>query len=133
MATRVRSPKSRLGLRSPFIKSPVDEYCRYCGPQARSANETALVKILLRLLPEANPGYRNKMHLVDAWYIEFTDDGLPYREIGVDANGSPVLAGPSSEDYGFWLDTNMTRSDFDGVEVDQEEFEALWSQAEIVS
>ena len=93
------------------------------------ANETAFSRMLRRLLPDANPGYRGKMHLVAAWYIEFTDDGLPFREIGVDATGAPILAGPNSEDYGFWLDTNMTRSDFDGVEVERDEFEALWSRA----
>ncbi|MEL7187167.1 MAG: hypothetical protein AAFN50_12145 [Pseudomonadota bacterium] len=97
------------------------------------ADEPAVSKVLRRILLEANPTYRKNMHLVDAWYIEFTEDGLPYREIGVDANGSPVLAGPSSEDYGFWLDTNMTQSDFEGVEVNQDEFEALWSKAEVVS
>jgi len=95
--------------------------------------EGALVKVLRRLLPEANPSYREKMHLVDSWYIEFTDDGLPSREIGVDANGTPVLAGPSSTDYGFWLDTDMTRSDFEGVEIDEQEFEALWAQADVHS
>ena len=92
-------------------------------------SESALAKVIRRLIPEANPSYRDKMHLVDSWYIEFTDDGLPYREIGVDADGVPVLAGPSSNDYGFWLDTNMTRSDFEGTEIDRPEFEALWAQA----
>jgi len=96
-------------------------------------SEGVIAKVLRRLVPEANPSYREKMHLVDTWYIEFTDDGLPYREIGVDTNGTPVLAGPSSTDYGFWLDTNMTQSDFDGVEVDQQEFEALWAQADVAS
>ena len=97
------------------------------------AKEKWVFKMLRRLLPDPNPGYGGKMHLVEAWYIEFGDDGYPWREIGVDANGSPVLAGPSSRDYGFWLDTNMTQSDFDGVEVSQEEFEALWSRANVDS
>ena len=96
-------------------------------------SESALAKLLRRLLPEANPSYREKMHLVDAWYIELSNDGLPYREIGVDANGTPVFAGPSSTDYGFWLDTNMTLSDFEGVEVDKQEFDFFWAQAKAAS
>ena len=95
------------------------------------AGDGGLAKMLRRLLPEANPGYREKMRLVDSWYIEFTDDGLPYREIGVDVNGIPIVAGPSSTDYGFWLDTNMIRSDFEGIEIDEPEFEALWAQADV--
>ena len=94
-----------------------------------STREGALEQGLRRLIPEANPSYRGKMHLLAAWYIEFTDEGLPFREIGVDANGSPVLAGPSEVDYGFWLDTNMTYSDLEGVEISETEFETLWDAA----
>ena len=71
------------------------------------------------------------MHLVDAWLIEFPDEmpNNPNREIGVDAEGEPVLAGPTEDDYGFWLDTNMERSDFrDAEEVPESLFESLWDR-----
>lgn len=63
---------------------------------------------------DANPTYRNKMHLVKAWLIEF-DGNEPDREIGLDAHGNPVLAGPTTVDYGFWLDTNMVYENFEGI------------------
>ncbi len=66
------------------------------------------------------------MHLVREWLIEFGDDGLPWREIGLDESGAPVLAGPDARNYGFWLDTNMTIKDFDGEPVAEEEFERIW-------
>lgn len=92
-----------------------------------------LVGLLRRIIPEANPSYRDKMHLVDTWYIEFDEQGLPNREVGVDIDGQPVVAGPTSTDYGFWLDTNVTDVDLDGVEIQQEEFELLWNSAVVGS
>lgn len=90
-----------------------------------------LVKVMRRFIPEANPSYRGKMHLIDSWYVEFDEQGLPSREVGVDAAGQPVVAGPTSMDYGFRLDTNMNRDDFDGDEVDKQEFEALWERSDV--
>ena len=66
------------------------------------------------------------MHLVKEWLIEFDDDGKPWREIGMDDSGRPVLAGPSIRNYGFWLDTNMIASDFHGEKLDRNEFEKNW-------
>ena len=53
----------------------------------------------------ANPGYRDKYHLIRSWLIEFDDNGDPWREIGLDGLEGFVVAGPSDEHYGFWLDT----------------------------
>lgn len=69
------------------------------------------------------------MHLVQEWLIEFDKDGLPGREIGIDKNGLPALAGPNAHNYGFWLDTNMKIDDFAGEPVDRDEFERLWKIA----
>jgi hypothetical protein len=78
---------------------------------------------------QSNPGYEEKLHLVREWLIEFDDEGLPWREIGLGSRGDPVLAGPSEENYGFWLDTNMSMSDFEGVEIASAEFEKLWKES----
>lgn len=67
------------------------------------------------------------------WYIEFNDDDLPWREIGLDSDGAPVLAGPSRQDYGFWLDTNMCFNDFEGELIEQGEFEAKWQQSGVIA
>ena len=91
------------------------------------------VKLLRRIIPEANPNYRNKMHLIDTWFIEFDEQGLPSREVGVDTDGQPVVAGPTSVDYGYWLDANVTDADLSGVEIEQDEFEALWDSSSISS
>ncbi len=92
-----------------------------------------LAKLLRRFIPEANPSYRNKMHLIDAWYIEFDEQGLAAREVGVDSSGRPVVAGPTSVDYGYWLDANVTDVDIDGDEIEEREFEALWARAGVDS
>ena len=94
-------------------------------PERVSAMER-VTKLMLFFIPQANPGYESKMHLIKEWLIEFDDDGHPDREMGLDINGRVVIAGPSDTDYGFWLDTNMKAEDFDGETVPQETFEALW-------
>jgi hypothetical protein len=87
------------------------------------------MRLLLWFIPEANPDYRGKLHLVHEWFIEFDDEGQPWREIGININGRPVLAGPDDRNYGFWLDTNMTLKDFSGEPVDAAEFERLWRES----
>jgi len=75
----------------------------------------------------ANPDYRPRLHLVREWFVEIGDDSLPWREIGLNGAGEPVLAGPDDRNYGFWLDTNMTLADFVGEPVTREQFEDVWS------
>jgi hypothetical protein len=81
----------------------------------------------------ANPSYRGRYHLVRSWLIEFDEEGLPGREIGLDEIGAIVMAGPSGIDYGFWLDTNMRYPDFTGEPVAVEYFEKMWVASSVVS
>ena len=78
---------------------------------------------------DSNPDYEAKMQLVHQWLIGFDEEGLPWREIGIDKNGLPALTGPDARNYGFWLDTNMKIHDFTGEPVNEEEFERLWKIA----
>ena len=94
--------------------------------QGGSTIGVRIAQFVLKLIPKANPDYEGKMHLVKEWLIEFDDDGKPWREIGMDDSGRPVLAGPSIRNYGFWLDTNMIASDFHGEKLDRNEFEKNW-------
>ena len=86
-----------------------------------------VARLLLVFVPEANPSYHKKMHLIREWYIEFDGDENPWREVGLDAEGTPVIAGPSERDYGFWLNTNLKRRDFEGHEISRDEFEQKWT------
>jgi hypothetical protein len=78
---------------------------------------------------DVNPDYRDKLHEVRSWLIEFDEEGLPWREIGLGADGGVVLAGPSERNYGYWLDSNMTLSDFPGEPISRELFEDLWRES----
>jgi hypothetical protein len=85
-------------------------------------------RILLFWIPDGIPDYKNKMHLIQEWFIEFDDRGDPVREIGLDSNGIPIVAGPDDRNYGFWMDTNCTIVDFPNDEaVDENEFIKLWN------
>lgn len=86
-------------------------------------------RALLSFIPRANPGYESKLHLVHEWLIEFDDRGLPNCEIGIAKNGTPVIAGPNKENYGFWLDTNMSIAGFCDAPITRDEFEIAWKEA----
>ena len=78
----------------------------------------------------ANPDYEDAMHLVSEWLVEFDEQNLPWREIGLDSSGRIVLSGPNEANYGFWLDSNMTIDDFEGFEMTAEEFETYWKDTD---
>ncbi len=85
------------------------------------------LRILLFFIPEANLGYRNKIHLVREWLVEFDEEGIPFREIGLDQFGKPLLAGPDERNYSLWSDTGMKVKDFEGEEVSEAVFETMWN------
>jgi hypothetical protein len=87
----------------------------------------------LTAVDTANPSYRGQYHRIRCWLIEFDDDGNPWREIGLDAQGAVVVAGPSRSDSGFWLDTNMRYADFAGEPVAQEYFERMWWASGVIA
>ena len=97
-------------------------------PQTTSSVER-FARALLSFIPRANPDYESKLYLVHEWLIEFDENGLPNREIGLNPNGMPVIAGPNKENYGFWLDTNMTIADFCDTPLSRDEFETAWKEA----
>jgi hypothetical protein len=79
-----------------------------------------------RALNRLNPNPDYDLSLVHEWFLEFDDDDAPFRELGLDSSGAPVLAGPNDGNYGFWLDTNMRYSDFDGTAISAHQFELKW-------
>ena len=89
-----------------------------------------IIKLILFFIPEANPSYKKKLHLVKEWLIEFGEEGFPQREIGIGESGAPVLAGPTSNDYGFWLDQDVEYSNFKEEQITKEYFEQKWVEFE---
>ena len=87
---------------------------------------TKALRALLFFIPEANPSYRHKIHLVKEWLVEFEEEGMPCREIGLDQFGKPLLVGPVEMNYGLWHDTDMKLGNFDGEEVSKIMFEKMW-------
>ena len=88
-----------------------------------------IVKLLLWFIPRGTPDYEDKMYLIKEWLIEFDENGEPWREVGLDENGKPVVSGPDNRNYGFWCDTNMLWEDFDGIKLSEESFESAWRLA----
>jgi hypothetical protein len=83
---------------------------------------------LLFLDPAKNPDYYGVLHRISAWLIEIGVDGLPKREIGLDASETPILGGPSRRNQGFWRTTDFVYDDFtDSSHVGKDEFERAWS------
>ncbi|MEM6647747.1 MAG: hypothetical protein AAF730_15990 [Bacteroidota bacterium] len=102
------------------------QYLRTRLATNRATPKRRLLTKLLSLI-SSNPDYEAYLGDVAEWLVEFDEDGLPSREIGLDRNGQPVLAGPDGRNYGFWLDTNMTLGDFDDREtISQNTFEEKW-------
>ena len=97
-------------------------------PEHRSVG-LRIAYALLSFLPRSNPNYEGRMHLIREWLVEFDDDGVPGREVGLDGNGAPIVAGPDARNYGFWLDTTVRWRDLTGAQVDGDEFERQWRLA----
>jgi hypothetical protein len=69
-----------------------------------------IVSLILFFLPQSNRGYEGRWHLIREWLVEFDENGEAWREIGLGAEGAPVVSGPDDQNLGFGR--NRT---FDGV------------------
>ena len=89
-------------------------------------NPSVLTRLMQRM--SANPDYEKAFPEVAEWLIEFGENQLPDREIGLNSTGIPVLAGPNERNYGFWLDTNMKLSNFENEVIEKAYFEKKWNE-----
>ena len=87
----------------------------------------ALIWVLTRLLPLANPDFEDRYPEVAKWWVEIDPAGVPRRELGLDADGRPIVAGPFGENFGFWTDSNMVFEAEEYPTVSSDLFEAAWS------
>jgi hypothetical protein len=87
--------------------------------------------ILKKIIPISNPIQGNLIDKVEYWIIEFEiKSGNPIREIGLDINKNVIVKFPFKNDYGYWLDNNLTLNDFiakfETKEIKQTDFEENW-------
>ena len=92
-----------------------------------------LDKILNFLLPKANPDFEDKINLVKTWLLEFeNNNSIPEREIGLDEKGSVLVKMPYKNNYGYWVDNNLTFKDFENKFnlkiIDKDKFESKWNE-----
>jgi hypothetical protein len=83
------------------------------------------------VLPKANPDFEKVIELVSHWLLEFNDKhSLPTREIGLSPKGDVLLKMPYKDNYGYWIDNNLTLEDFlthfKNEEITRDYFEKKW-------
>ena len=102
-------------------------YLRFdCGPWPAPGRA---VKLLLRLLPRANPDFEEAYQRVTHWWLEIDDNGEVLREIGFDTHDQAVAIAPYRGNYGIFTDSG---SPVQGVpsDVDPQAFSDTWQAAE---
>ncbi|WP_290821508.1 hypothetical protein [Flavobacterium sp.] len=87
--------------------------------------------LLEKIIPISNPIQSKLIDKVEYWMIEFEIlSGNPIREIGLDINKNVIVKFPFKNDYGYWLDNNLTLNDFiakfETKEIKQTDFEENW-------
>lgn len=88
-------------------------------------------RVLSAVLPQANPDFEGLYNDVRTWWIEVDEgSGLPEREIGLNAEGRPVVAAPFRENLGFWTDSDMFFQPKDYRCIESCAFEAKWKEFE---
>jgi len=84
-------------------------------------------RVLRKLLPLANPDFDRSYALVRKWWVEVDETGTPQRELGFDAHGSVIVAGPLGNNFGFWTDSAMTFDPAEYKVIPDDEFSSAWS------
>lgn len=94
--------------------------------------QKTLKKVLTAILPVANPDFEEKIDDVVSWIVEFDEENIPSREIGLDENDSVILKMPYKKNYGFWTDNELLFHDFinkfSAIEVDNSYFNDRWNE-----
>lgn len=90
-----------------------------------------ILSFLKLVVPKANPDYDSKIDLVSYWLLEFEDEhSTPEREIGLNSNEDVIMKMPYKDNYGYWVDNNLTFDDFhktfEVVDITKEFFEEKW-------
>jgi hypothetical protein len=86
------------------------------------------VALFVKLVfPAANPNFESTHGNVRKWWVEIDAAGVPQRELGFDARGEPIRAGPFGRNMGYWTDSNMLFEVDKYRAVPSDEFDSAWS------
>ncbi len=112
------------------------KYLKFSLPFEANKKENNFFQKIVRstlttILPISNPDFENKIEDVVYWLLEFDEDDVPIREIGLDKNNEVILKMPYKKNYGFWTDNELLYDDFinrfSAVSIDSIMFEAKWN------
>ena len=85
------------------------------------------LKILTLIIPAANPDFDPLYPKVRFWLLEVSvAEGLPQREIGLDIDRKPIVAGPIGRNYGVWVDGPSAIDWKQYAEIEEALFTKLW-------
>jgi len=89
------------------------------------------IKVLSVFIPSGNPDFDELYPQVNMWLLEVSvPDGLPRREIGLNEQLEPVVAGPIGKNYGTWVD-GPEKLDISAYEAtDAALFSSAWQKIE---
>lgn len=114
-------------------------YIKFDNPKKESSPQTErlkkrveniVTKVVSTIIPKANPDFEHLIEKVDYWKIEYnTKENATWREIGFDKNGNSILAMPFGNNYGFWVDNQLTLDDYQSFNptlINADDFENDW-------
>lgn len=97
-----------------------------CGPWSEKG---IIARMLLRVMPRANPDFDTVYEKVTTWWLEIDNNNVVQREIAFDSSGMPVAAAPLGENFGVFTDLDSAPDGL-GTEVEPSIFENTWLQFE---
>ncbi len=115
------------------FEAPKSDKDKIQSDKIKKSITNSAIRLLKKILPEANPDYDNKIDEVKFWVVGISkESNLPYREIGLNEEGKPIMIMPDDRNYGYWTDNNLKKEDFEShfktEEISEEEFNELWNE-----
>ena len=97
--------------------------------------EKSVIKVLMTIIPKANPDFEDKFFDVNEWLIEINEDAeTPEREIGINDLGQTIMIMPFGRNFGYWTDNNLKLNDFieifNATLIVDKEFNDRWDKFE---
>lgn len=115
-----------------YIKFDIEsDEVQQAGKITRSALKDFAGKIITSIIPKANPDFEHRIDEVKTWLVEFTEDDIPNREVGLNDKGEAIVIMSWGRNPGYWTDNNLTlpgfRQHFKTINISTEEFEICWN------